>query len=176
MHGRWGQLHGAISDQRARSIRERSGKALWGGSLEGHTWSPCAQHSTWPDPEQALTGVSWMNEWFRWAPYRPSFPSDFPKPVPTPGPWCHLPEQSWEGRGGGRVAKEWQTEVHWELDILFFFCCFFGLVFVWRRGVAESRKKFYFYLEHSSQSDSVLILAVPFNFQDTKGTISFSFF
>ena len=46
-----GQLHGAVVDQRAHSVRARSGQASWGGSLEGHAGSPSAQHST--DPEQA---------------------------------------------------------------------------------------------------------------------------
>lgn len=90
------------------------------------------------------------------AAWRPSFPSDFPKPAPTERPWWSLPrtklgkegqkEGKWQGGSGRGGTANWV-----------FIYSFIYLVGGW--GVAESRKKFYFYLEQNSQGDRVLILA-----------------
>lgn len=171
--GRWGQLQGAIMDPRAHSIRKRSGKVSWGGSLEGDTWNPGTLHTT--DTEQTQAFLGRMGDWVGHPAGHLFFPT-FPNQFPHVNPDGHAPEQSWEGKGRrrgqeGRNGKERHTE-NWISFILFFF---FG-----GKGVAESRKKFCFCLEQSSQGDRVLILAFqtacswwfPLIFQDTKETFS----
>ena len=126
--------HGPEGTQHPGQARTTS----WGGSLEGCAWSPSAQHGT--DTEQASHGVSWMNEWFRQAPCSPSFPSDFPKPVPAGRPWWSLPRTKLgRERKEGPWREEWQREASWDLDIHLLFLS-------GDRGVAESRKKFCFIL------------------------------